>query len=193
MRWNSSIAAALIFAIAAGCDSTDPDLKPRGPVSESHGPLNTAMVKAYSLKQADNAVIRQHTLYPYHFQPHSAELNTLGEREVHVLAMHYKNYPGPLNVHQGEESDAVYQARVKTVMDSMVDAGVSANRIAISDGMPGGEGITANMVVLILKRIKEGQLKAADSDSGFTTDTDDSGQGSTSGGAGTGTQSGGSL
>src|SRR5437868_5616250 len=96
----------LCFVALAGCEKTDPDMKPHGPLNLSHRAMNEGLINQYTQDEIDNAVIRQHTLYPYHFVQQSDQLNSLGRREVYVLAWHYKNYPGPVNLRQGDETKA---------------------------------------------------------------------------------------
>lgn len=161
MKGFCSLAAGLLIIGAFGCKNHgDPDLKPRGPVNRSEAEMNQAIVQAHETQAADNAIIRQHTLYPYHFVENSATLNALGEREAHVLASHFKNNPGPLNLRRGPESDALYQARSQAVKDAMTAAGVAADRIAIADGMPGGDGMGSSQVVLVLERMTRTQSGA---------------------------------
>src|SRR5690349_11711373 len=121
-RWTLA-AAALLMLGQIGCQSksttTNTDLKPKGPVNESQRALNTAMIQTYLGQEADDAIIRQHTLYPYHFVENSATFNELGWRDVRVLSTHFVSYPGPLNVRKGDTPEVLYKARVKAVVDAM--------------------------------------------------------------------------
>lgn len=161
MRWTMTLSALFTLTALAGCQKADPDFKPRGPVNLSHRDMNEAMINTYNQRAQDDAIIRQHTIYPYHFVNNSAELNPLGRREVFVLSHHFRNYPGPLNLHQGEAPATLYQARIKTVMDSMVEAGVDSKRLVITDEMPGGDGLSSDQVVIVLERMKSSQLSGA--------------------------------
>lgn len=161
MRWILSLSACVIMAAASGCQTSDPDLKPRGTLNASHRAVNEALVESARLQSTDAAIIRQHTLYPYHFVQYGSDLNDLGKRDVHILARHYQNNPGPLNVNQGDAPASLYQARVQTVKDAMVMNGVAANRLTIADEMPGGEGLPSDWVVIVLDRMKAGELSGA--------------------------------
>src|SRR3954451_3352814 len=44
------------------------------------------------------AIISQHTLYPYHFDEGGEMLNSLGERDLAVLAAHLRTHPGQINI-----------------------------------------------------------------------------------------------
>lgn len=52
---------------------------------------NSEMVRAYQNDQAANGIVRQKTLYAYHFVPESPILTELGERDLSILARHYRN------------------------------------------------------------------------------------------------------
>ncbi len=103
----------------------------------------------------NNAIIAQHTLFPYHFTPNGETLNELGLRDLAVLASHYRRYPGKLNIRRGNTDPAIYVARVRHALASLGDAGVDTNRIATYDGLPGGEGMTSEQVLIIRQRETE--------------------------------------
>jgi len=179
MRFRRPLAACAVLLCTVGCQSNksaprDPDLQPKGIISDAHGPINSAQVRGYQLEQVDNAIIRQHTLYPYHFVANSAVLNDLGTREVHVLANHYRTHPGPVNLNRDDESDGLYEARIKTVLDAMTEGGVDAGKIAVQEGLPGGDGLSSNQVVLVVERMR----KSDNSRSSTSKSGSDSGSGS---------------
>jgi hypothetical protein len=175
MRLFMTMTVFGLLAAHAGCQKADPDFKPRGTVNLSHRTVNEALISTYHLRPQDDAIIRQHTIYPYHFVANSATLNPLGRREVYVLAHHYRNNPGPLNVNQGDAPTPLYQSRVNTVKDAMIAAGVSADRVAISDELPGGDGLPSDQVVLVLERMKESKLSGASAPTAATTASEDIG------------------
>ncbi len=98
----------------------------------------------------EDAIIAQHTLYPYHFVAYGNELNDLGERDLAVLAGHLRRYPGVLNVRHGDASPDLYAARVARVVEGLKKAGVRTDQVKISDEMPGGAGMSSEHVVRIL-------------------------------------------
>ena len=173
MRWTITLSALCTLTALSGCEKADPDFKPSGPVNLSHREMNEAMIDSYNLRSQDDAIIRQHTIYPYHFVNNSAELNALGRREVYVLAHHFRNNPGPLNLHQGDANAPLYQARIKTVMDSMVNAGVASDRLVITDVMPGGDGLSSDQVVIVLERMNTATLTGASAPTSSSTSSSD--------------------
>ena len=163
-RWTL---AALALAGLAGCHSSSTvnrDLKPKGPVNEFQRDTNEAISMSVDEQMVSAAVIREHTLFPYHFVMHSASLNELGWRDVRWLAAHYVSNPGPLNVRQGSTPDELYKARVRTVVTAMTDRGVRHDRIKVTDGMPGGDGMSSDQVVVIMERMIQDTGAASSAD-----------------------------
>jgi hypothetical protein len=113
----------------------------------------------------NNAILAQHTLYPYHFVSGSAGLNALGERDLGVLAEHFLTSAGDLNVHRGDAGQALYEARVKGVLERLAAAGVQGGSVAVKDGLPGGDGLLSDRVIMILK---ERMSKSSSPTSGST-------------------------
>ena len=58
--------------------------------------------------------------------------------------------PVDLNVKRGGVSNELYSARKKTVRTYLSSHGVDTNLITLSDGMPGGDGMASEAVLLIL-------------------------------------------
>jgi hypothetical protein len=100
----------------------------------------------------ENAIITQHTLYPYHFEPAGAKLNELGLSDLDVLIRHYREHAGTLNLRRGETSNEVYQARILYVIDRLRKAGIERERVEIKDGMAGGPGMASEQVVEVMKK-----------------------------------------
>ncbi len=138
-------AFGLILA-ALGCASKQKDAPP-----ESRVALNTAMVKLYTAEAVDRAIVRQHTLYPYHFRPASVELNELGRRDVTVLARFYKDNGGQVNVRQGDVDPRLYAGRINAVREALAMHGVDRGQIRMADGLPGGDGLASDQVAAILE------------------------------------------
>lgn len=132
--------------------------------------INAALVSSYNDLAMQNAIIAQHTLYPYHFVKNGAVLNELGQRDLAVLAGHFKEYPGQLNVRRDDLSAEIYSARVDHTLDLLKKAGVDAQRISVSDGMPGGSGMTSERVLIILAAA-EGQDSKTTESATYTTGT----------------------
>lgn len=116
--------------------------------------VNRAIVDTYSDLAIQNAIVAQHTLYPYHFVINSVDLNDLGRRDLSVLVEHFKQNPGVLTVQQGGVEGVLYQARVQRVHEKLMEAGIPQNKINMADGMPGGSGMLSNAVIEILEKAK---------------------------------------
>lgn len=140
--------AITICIIGIGCDGLDPP----NPVNKSQ--INAELIGAMNDIAMENAIITQHTLYPYHFVNNSDKLNDLGQRDLAVLANHLKQNPGPLNVRRDGTTEQLYQTRVAYVADQLRNMGIDAD-IEITDGMPGGSGMSSESVLEILENNKK--------------------------------------
>ena len=118
--------------------------------------INAGLINTMNDMALENAIIAQRTLYPYHFVENSEQLNELGQRDLSVLAEHLKKNPGPLNVCNDGIPESLYQARLAYVADKLKQTGIDPNQITVSDGMPGGRGMTCSEVL----QIKEANQKA---------------------------------
>jgi hypothetical protein len=158
MRLYCAITLCLMCAWVTGCHRNAAK-----PASETN--LDAALVKTINNIGVENAIISQHTLYCYHFTTDGAELNELGSRDLAVLARHFAKHAGTLNVQRGEADEKLYQARIASVMGGLKKAGVDADSMRLSDGMPGGDGMSSERVVEILKKGSKsaGTMKSADS------------------------------
>ncbi|MFC1634464.1 hypothetical protein ACFL5Z_06440 [Planctomycetota bacterium] len=140
------LGAVVIFCVGVlltGCQESQRDRNYRKLDSELVGTINNISV--------ENAIIAQHTLYPYHFVPDGARLNELGERDFSVLARHFAEQTGSLNIRRGTTPAELYEARVTVVIESLKEAGIETSRVSMSDGMPGGSGMPSERVVTILQ------------------------------------------
>ncbi len=144
MKFHHRIAICLMCGLLAGCSEQQT-------TNHNDGNLDVELVNTLNNIAVENAIITQHTLYPYHFTPNAAELNELGQRDLAVLARHFAAHPGTLNIQGGNVSDDLYKARVAHVLSGLKAAGVDADRIGISAGMPGGSGMPAEQVVTFLQ------------------------------------------
>jgi hypothetical protein len=118
--------------------------------------INSQLVRSYNDIAMQNAIISQHTLFPYHFVENGAELNELGQRDLAALTSHFIKYPGHLNIRRHNTAADLYEARVNVVHKRLLDAGIDMGRISISDDMPGGAGITSERVLIILEKAPAG-------------------------------------
>ena len=138
------LASSVLICLVAGC-ITEPQqtTEPRA--------VNPWLVRTVNDIAIRNSIIRQHTVFPYHFIPDGADLNDLGKRDLDVLISHYKANAGPLNVRQGHVTEELYEARVATILEALAEAGVDANRVEISDLPAGGDGMASEEVLVILQ------------------------------------------
>jgi hypothetical protein len=140
-------ALTLVAAALAACLLTACQEHPSPYASD----LDARLVKEIESPEMAGAVITEHTLYPYHFIADSSALNELGERDMQVLAAHFRGKSGDLNVRRGAASKELYNARIAGVLEQLRRNGVAINRIKIADGLPGGDGMTSERVVKILQ------------------------------------------
>ena len=153
MKATSILLAGLLAGALAACMSNrNPDLEGRDSMWVGD------QIQSASLNQAIRV---QHTLYPYHFETGSAELNDLGARDLRVLAEHFKDHPGELNVRRGDASQSLYESRVAKVQARLAQAGVKGGKVAIKDGAPGGQGMPSERLIVILKeKMSAGGVKS---------------------------------
>ncbi|MHC4700438.1 MAG: hypothetical protein ACYTFQ_07670, partial [Planctomycetota bacterium] len=112
--------------------------------------MNSRLITSYNNIAIQNAIISEHTLFPYHFVNNGEELNELGERDLAVLTAHLARSGGHLNIRQLHTPADLYEARVNLVRGRLEEAGIDMARISTSDGMPGGSGMPSERVLVIL-------------------------------------------
>jgi hypothetical protein len=145
MKLCNVLVACVVCGLLVGCEE---EVKQ----SKTTKNLDVELVNTINNVGVENAIITQHTLYPYHFAADGEKLNDLGLSDFAVLAKHFTEHPGILNIRRGETGTELYEARVAYVMSKLKEAGVETNRMSVSDGMPGGAGMPAERVVTILER-----------------------------------------
>ncbi len=139
-----TVVICLICSLLIGCEENM--------TNQGQNPnLDVELVNTINNIGVENAIIAQRTLYPYHFVADGEQLNELGQRDFGVLARHFKEHPGVLNVRQGQASPELYEARIAQVLSGLKQAGVETNRVSISDAMPGGSGMPSEQVITILE------------------------------------------
>ncbi len=151
MRVYCTVAICLTLGLLSGCND-------QRTANRENGSLDVELVRTLNNIGVENAIITQHTLYPYHFEANAGELNELGQRDLSVLARHFAEHPGVLNIHRGDVTEELYQKRIAHVLSGLQAAGVEMSRMSISEGMPGGSGMSSERVVTILQREPEGRI-----------------------------------
>ena len=131
--------------------------------------INSQLINSYNDIAMQNAIVTQHTLFPYHFVTNGAELNELGRRDLAALTSHFMNHAGHLNVRRQNTPADIYEARVKLVHASLQEAGIDMERMTISDDMPGGTGITSERILVILE--KPSKAASSGTSTSFTSGT----------------------
>jgi len=118
--------------------------------------INSQLVNSYNDIAMQNAIVTQHTLFPYHFVTNGAELNELGRRDLAALTSQFMNHAGHLNIRRQNTPADLYEARVNMVHARLQEAGIDMKRMSISDDMPGGTGITSERILVILEQASKG-------------------------------------
>jgi hypothetical protein len=140
------------MVLMVGCQNSHsqpcPDVRP---VTFKPDTVDPWLVEVPRELSADLAVIRQHTIYPYHFVEYGAALNELGRYDLNILIRHYRQYPGPINVRRGGAPEALYQARVASVRDALVAGGVNVQQVAFADDPAGWDGLAGEHALIILQ------------------------------------------
>jgi hypothetical protein len=136
----------LFCVLAIGCQEEKMEKSPDERL------MNTKLINTYNDIAIQNAIVSEHTVFPYHFVKNGAELNELGQRDVAVLAGHFATNFGYLNIRRNDTPADLYEARVGAVRERLQEAGVDVERISISDGMPGGSGMPSERVLVILEQ-----------------------------------------
>lgn len=91
------------------------------------------MVTSLQDEAVENAIIRQHTIFSYHFVPGAPYLTELGERDLDVLAHHYKHSVLPnLQAHNVIRNVRVYfdydKSNIRGDAQPLLDDAISALR-----------------------------------------------------------------
>lgn len=140
------IGTGLYAVFLAGCANEEAIRADDGPDELAPG----AILHSYMEEASANGVLRQMTIYSYHFVSGTARLNQLGSRDVNILARHFRDQPGTLNVLSDDVHVDLYAARMETVRATLIDAGVQPSLIFITDGLPGGDGMRSLEIQTIL-------------------------------------------
>ena len=129
--------------------------------------MNAWSVNEYQRASIEAGIVSQHTLYPHHFVANGADLNELGMRDLCVLADHYKDNPGSLNVRRKGAPAELYEQRLATVSAMLAERGVDTGRVRMSNALPGGDGISSERALVILTEKMDEPL--SDDDTGLSS------------------------
>lgn len=143
----------LISALYCGCCC--PEEHRAGRTGMDQDRVNRAIVENYYDRLIAQAIVSQHTLYPYHFVDNSGNLSALGHGDLSILIAHLQEHPGPVSVQQGSADRSLYQARRQTVRDRLAEAGLSPDAAVLTDRLPGGDGMPSTAVLEIMDQSRE--------------------------------------
>lgn len=141
---HSIVAIGIVLAGLSGC--VDP------PYTSDNNQIYERVVEETNDSAVRNAIISQHTLYPYHFVVNTARLNDLGLRDISVLAGYYRDNPGQLNLRKMDASPELYDARIKAVLAQLTKSGLDVTQMTVVDDLPGGSGMSSERAVRILSQ-----------------------------------------
>jgi hypothetical protein len=133
---------------------------------DHQGPVGTRnMWAADEIRDSSmrEAVLAQHTLYPYHFEVEAAQLNSLGWRDIEILSRHFGTHGGSLSVRRGGASDELYRQRLAAVEVALTGSGVEPGRVRLSDSAPGGQGTTSERMLEVLEKASQELSSGGDS------------------------------
>jgi len=169
----ASAVAAVALHSAGGCRSAeDREAEAAAELSreEAARELDAGLVRAIRDPAVDNAIITQHTLYPYHFVTGGSTLNELGQHDVAVLAEHYRTLgngaTASLSLRRGGASDALYDARVKAVTGELARAGIKGDGVEINNAVAGGDGIRGQRLTTVMQRDRENKSYYGEEENG---------------------------
>jgi hypothetical protein len=163
MKYQKTLMTGLMCVLLlCGCEEQQVD-----PNAVDTSQVNRGIVDTYSDLAIQNAIISQHTLYPYHFVKNSAQMNALGERDLSVLIQHFQENPGQITLYQGNTESLLYQSRAQTVSEKLLQGGIPDEQIRFVSGMPGGDGIASNTVIEILDAETRGSTGSMEMDTSF--------------------------
>ena len=99
--------------------------------------------------QVRAGVLRQSAIFDYHFEPDTATLNSLGRRDLAILADAMGESGGRISVQRGTAGKDLYAKRLDAVRAQLATRGIEGKRIKLGDGPPGGVGVTTGRAVMI--------------------------------------------
>ena len=144
------VSAACVAGVLAGC-AVDP--QQRALCDPMQRQLAMAqMYHNYFDEAAANAVVRQATVFPYHFEPRTAHLTELGRNELAILSTYLRAFPGEVRMPRGSADDALYSARSGAVLAFLREHEVNTESVRIVDGQPDGDGMASERVVEALAK-----------------------------------------
>lgn len=132
---NLLLQAAFLSATLTGCSKLPP-------AEASHGRQQMWIGDTIRSASIKAAVVRQGTIFPYHFIEGTASLNPLGTRDLGYLTDHLAAHGGVLRLARGTTSIDLYARRTAAITNALYAAGLEEEQFSVIDGAPGGDGLT---------------------------------------------------
>ena len=146
------LATALLSAGCTPAPRTDPS-KLRID-DELQAKADQAFVRQPFEDQVAQGVIRQRTIFEHEFEANSPRLNSLGKRDVRILAGALREDGGTITVRQGAATPELYAARREAVRQALVTEGIAADRFRIGDAQ-GAASVSTSEALRIRERIQK--------------------------------------
>lgn len=159
-----SLGAALIGAISLGLTGCSSPSKPQGERFSATDSEQRAADKAFTREpfedQVRAGVLRQRAIFDYHFEADTAVLNSLGRRDLAILADAMGTTGGRIAVQRGSAGKDLYGSRLEAVRAYLASIGVEGKRIKIGDGAPGGVGVATGRAIMIHAKMSGAPMRS---------------------------------
>ena len=157
---TSSVCAALFLSVLLqqGCQSGSK--RTAAPTVVQHDMLSQIdrwTVTVPNDQAVEAAVVTQRVLYDYHFVEGTDRLTQNGIRDLGILVRHFNGLEWQLNIKRGDVDAVLYEKRVDAVEFVLSSSGLDLALVVISDGLPGGNGLSSEDA----RRIRKDSLEGA--------------------------------
>jgi hypothetical protein len=132
-----------LLVVGVGCSQPFERLN-APPQGFSENPCETQDQYIYMV---DNAMLEDLSLADIHFVPHTAELNGLGARRLERYAKLLSVYGGTLRYTGTAGDEKLTEDRMASIRTYLATTGIGQQRIKVVQGMPGGNGMSANEAI----------------------------------------------
>lgn len=105
--------------------------------------------------QARAAVVRQHTLFDYHFESGSTDLTPLGRRDLRWLTDAMLRDGGTICIPRGQAAPKLHAARMAAVRRGLASRGIQEDRVSLADALPGGGGVDSLEALVIREQVRK--------------------------------------
>ena len=95
----------------------------------------------------DNAMLEDLSLADIHFVPHSVELNGTGARRLERYSKLLTVYGGSIQYATSQANDPLAEGRMASIRTYLATTGIASERIKVTQGLPGGVGLTAREAI----------------------------------------------